>query len=113
MDLERDIADFLGTEASILYSQAFATISSVIAAFAKRGDIIVADRGVNFAIQKACRSAAPPSAGSITMILKASRTSSRVLKRNVGNAADRSRDGLSSQKVYSRETAPYLIYRNS
>jgi serine palmitoyltransferase len=52
MDLERDIADFLGTEASILYSQAFATISAVIAAFAKRGDIIVADRGVNFALQK-------------------------------------------------------------
>lgn len=52
MDLERDISDFLGTEATILYSQAFATISSVIAAFCKRGDIIVADRGVNFAIQK-------------------------------------------------------------
>jgi len=52
MDLERDIADFLGTEAAILYSQGFATIPSVIAAFAKRGDIIVADRGVNFAIQK-------------------------------------------------------------
>ncbi|TFY83161.1 hypothetical protein EWM64_g853 [Hericium alpestre] len=52
MDLERNIADFLGAEAAILYSQAFATISSVIPAFAKRGDIIVADRGVNFAIQK-------------------------------------------------------------
>lgn len=52
MNLERDIADFLGAEASILYSQAFATISSVMAAFAKRGDIIVADRGINFAIQK-------------------------------------------------------------
>ncbi|KAF8328495.1 serine palmitoyltransferase [Amanita rubescens] len=52
MELERDIADFLGTEASILYSQGFSTISSVIPAFCKRGDIIVADRGVNFAIQK-------------------------------------------------------------
>ncbi|KLO06517.1 serine palmitoyltransferase [Schizopora paradoxa] len=52
MSLERDIADFLGTESSILYSQDFATISSVIPAFCKRGDIIVADRGVNFAIQK-------------------------------------------------------------
>jgi serine palmitoyltransferase len=52
MDLERDIAAFLGTEASILYSQAFATISSVIPAFCKRGDIIVLDRGVNFAIHK-------------------------------------------------------------
>ncbi|EDR09408.1 serine palmitoyltransferase [Laccaria bicolor S238N-H82] len=52
IDLERDIADFLGTEAAILYSQGFSTISSVIPAFCKRGDIIVADRGVNFAIQK-------------------------------------------------------------
>ncbi|KAG6837531.1 hypothetical protein H0H93_007712 [Arthromyces matolae] len=52
MDLERDIADFLGTEGAILYSQGFSTISSVIPAFCKRGDIIVADRGVNFAIHK-------------------------------------------------------------
>ena len=52
IQLEQDIADFLGTEASIIYSQALSTISSVIPAFCKRGDIIVADRGVNFAIQK-------------------------------------------------------------
>jgi serine palmitoyltransferase len=52
MELERDIADFLGTEAAILYSQGFSTISSVIPAFCKRGDIIVADRGVSFVIQK-------------------------------------------------------------
>lgn len=51
-ELEVEIADFLGTEASILYSQGFSTISSVIPAFSKRGDIIVADRGVTFAIQK-------------------------------------------------------------
>ncbi|OSX56865.1 hypothetical protein POSPLADRAFT_1076515 [Postia placenta MAD-698-R-SB12] len=52
IQLEQDIADFLGTEAAIIYSQAFSTISSVIPAFCKRGDVIVADRGVNFAIQK-------------------------------------------------------------
>ena len=52
MDLERDIADFLGTESSILYSQGFSTIPCVIPAFAKRGDIIVADRCINFDIQK-------------------------------------------------------------
>lgn len=52
LDLERDIADFLGTEAAILYSQGFSTITSVIPAFCKRGDIIVADRGVSFPIQK-------------------------------------------------------------
>jgi serine palmitoyltransferase len=51
-NLERNVADFLGTEDAILYSQAHTTISSVIPAFCKRGDIIVADRNVNFAIQK-------------------------------------------------------------
>ena len=51
MDLERDIADFLCTEASILYSQGSSTIPCVISVFAKRGDI-VADRGISFAIQK-------------------------------------------------------------
>lgn len=52
MNLEHDIAEFLGTEASIIYSQGFSTIPSVIPAFCKRGDIIVADRSVNFSIQK-------------------------------------------------------------
>ena len=52
MDLERNLAQFLGTESAILYSQGFSTISSVIPAFCKRGDVIVADRGVNFAVQK-------------------------------------------------------------
>ncbi|KAF9365307.1 serine palmitoyltransferase component [Mortierella sp. NVP85] len=50
--LEKDIARFLGTESAIIYAQGFSTISSVIAAFSKRGDIIVADDGSNFAIQK-------------------------------------------------------------
>ncbi|KAJ6567424.1 hypothetical protein DFH09DRAFT_1363576 [Mycena vulgaris] len=52
--LER-IVDFLGPEAVIIYSQGFSTISSVIPAFCKRGDIIIADRGVNFAIQRGVR----------------------------------------------------------
>jgi len=51
-NLEKNIADFLGTEDAILYSQAYSTISSVIPAFCKRGDIIVADRNVNFVIQR-------------------------------------------------------------
>ena len=51
MDLERDIADFLSNEASILYSQGSSTIPCVISAFAKRGDIVV-DCGISFAIQK-------------------------------------------------------------
>ncbi|KAL5514702.1 hypothetical protein ACEPAG_2018 [Sanghuangporus baumii] len=52
IQLERDIADFLGTEDCILYSQDFTTPASVIGAFCKRGDVIVADRGINFALQK-------------------------------------------------------------
>lgn len=52
MDAERDIAKFLGMPACIVYAQAFSTISSVIPAFSKRGDIIVADKAVNFSIQK-------------------------------------------------------------
>lgn len=52
MEMESEIAKFLGTEACIVYAQAFGTIGSVIPAFAKRGDILVVDKGVNFAIQK-------------------------------------------------------------
>ena len=53
MDLESDIAGFLGTEALILHYQGSSTTPSVISAYAKRGDnIIVADRGIDFAIHK-------------------------------------------------------------
>ena len=49
--LEEEIVKFLGTEASTIYSQAFSTVSSAIPAFAKRGDIILADESVNIAIR--------------------------------------------------------------
>lgn len=49
---ETDIAAYLGTESCIVYAQAFSTISSVIPSFCKRGDIIVADRAVNYSIRK-------------------------------------------------------------
>lgn len=52
MKTEADIAKFLGTEGCIVYAQAFSTISSVIPAFCKRGDIIVADRAVNYSIRR-------------------------------------------------------------
>jgi serine palmitoyltransferase len=52
MKIEADIAAFLGTTACIIYAQSFSTISSVIPAFSKRGDIIVADKAVNYAIRK-------------------------------------------------------------
>ncbi|CAB4418373.1 unnamed protein product [Rhizophagus irregularis] len=51
-EIERKISDFLGTEDTIIYSQGFSTINSAIPSFCKRGDIIVADEGCNFSIQK-------------------------------------------------------------
>lgn len=52
MATEQEIARHLGTPACIVYAQAFSTISSVIPAFSKRGDIIVADKAVNYSIRK-------------------------------------------------------------
>lgn len=52
MKTEADIASYLGVPACIVYAQAFSTISSVIPAFSKRGDIIVADKAVNYSIRK-------------------------------------------------------------
>ncbi|KPV74860.1 uncharacterized protein RHOBADRAFT_36805 [Rhodotorula graminis WP1] len=52
LELERDIAAFLNVPAAIIYAHAFSCVSSVVPSFCKRGDIIVADRGINFALQK-------------------------------------------------------------
>lgn len=52
MKTEADIASYLGTEGCIVYAQAFSTISSVIPAFCKRGDIIIADSAVNYSIRR-------------------------------------------------------------
>jgi serine palmitoyltransferase len=52
MKTEADVASFIGTTACIIYAQAFSTISSVIPAFSKRGDIIVADKGIGYAVRK-------------------------------------------------------------
>ncbi|RCI07545.1 hypothetical protein L249_1662 [Ophiocordyceps polyrhachis-furcata BCC 54312] len=49
---EADIANYLGTESCIVYAQSFSTVSSVIPAFCKRGDVIVADEAVNYSIRK-------------------------------------------------------------
>lgn len=52
MELENKLATFIGAEDSIIYSQGFSCISSAIPAFSKRGDVIVADEMVGFAIQQ-------------------------------------------------------------
>ncbi|KAJ1949809.1 serine palmitoyltransferase component, partial [Linderina pennispora] len=53
MELEKQLAAFVGHSSAILYSQAFTTTLSVIPCFSKRGDIIVADEGVAFSLQQA------------------------------------------------------------
>ncbi|ESO93781.1 hypothetical protein LOTGIDRAFT_182203 [Lottia gigantea] len=52
LELESHLAKFMNCEEAIIYSYGFATISSAIPAYSKRGDIIYCDEGVSFAIQK-------------------------------------------------------------
>lgn len=52
LQLEEKIAAFMGAEEAILYSFGFSAISSSIPAYAKVGDVIYADEGVNFAVQQ-------------------------------------------------------------
>ena len=52
MRTEADVAAHLGVPACIVYAQAFSVSSSVIPAFSKRGDIIVADSAVGYAVRK-------------------------------------------------------------
>ncbi|KAL2482640.1 Long chain base biosynthesis protein 1 [Forsythia ovata] len=51
LDCETKIAKFLGTPDSILYSYGLSTMFSIIPAFCKKGDVIVADEGVHWGIQ--------------------------------------------------------------
>lgn len=52
LKLEEKLESFMNCEEAIIYSYGFATIASAIPAYSKRGDIIFADEGVHFAIQK-------------------------------------------------------------
>ncbi|OMH80158.1 Serine palmitoyltransferase 1 [Zancudomyces culisetae] len=52
MELEKKVAEFMGAEAAIIYSQGMATGLSVIPCFSKRDGVIVADSGVNFVLQQ-------------------------------------------------------------
>lgn len=43
LDAERNLAEFLGTEAAVVYSFSYATVSTLISCFASRGDYLVGD----------------------------------------------------------------------
>ena len=48
LTLEQQLAAFLGTESAIIYSFGIATISSVVPAFVRKGDLLYMDAGVSF-----------------------------------------------------------------
>ncbi|KAH8986392.1 pyridoxal phosphate-dependent transferase [Lactarius hatsudake] len=74
-NLERDIADFLGTEASILYSQAFSAIPCVVSAFAMRGKSSSLPPGVSILLSRgACKFLVLRFDGSITTTRRAPET---------------------------------------
>ncbi|KZS20238.1 serine palmitoyltransferase 1 [Daphnia magna] len=52
LNLETRLAEFMELEEALIYSYGFSTIASAIPAYAKRGDVIFADEGSNFAVQK-------------------------------------------------------------
>eukprot|EP00808_Paulinella_micropora_P010568 g68611.t1 len=52
LNLENDLAKFLGTEEAIIYSDSLACVSSVIPAFAQRGEMLMVDDAVHFGIQQ-------------------------------------------------------------
>lgn len=51
--LEYNLASYFGTEGAVLYGQDFCVAASVIPAFTKRGDVIVADDQISIALQNA------------------------------------------------------------
>ncbi|AMD21958.1 HFR103Cp [Eremothecium sinecaudum] len=52
-NLEYELARFFGTENAVLYGQDFCVAASVVPAFTKRGDVIVADDRISLAMQNA------------------------------------------------------------
>ena len=52
LQLEEQIADFLGMEQCILYSHGMATVSSVIPAFVEKSDVIFCDEHVHYHVQQ-------------------------------------------------------------
>ena len=51
LEIERDIAAFMGVEEAISYSDSASTVNSSIPAFAKKGDLLIVDEAVNESIR--------------------------------------------------------------
>jgi len=55
LELEAKIREFMNSEDALIYAFGFATVSSAIPAFAGRGDFLIVDKGVNYAVQTGCK----------------------------------------------------------
>ena len=51
LQLERELADFLGTDNAIVYPYDIATPASLLSTFARRGDLIVIDEGASYPLR--------------------------------------------------------------
>ncbi len=51
LEAEEELAKFFGAEEAIVFSSGYATVSSTIPAFAKRGDFLICDKGIGHAMQ--------------------------------------------------------------
>lgn len=54
LELERELADFLGTDGTIVYPYDEAAPGSLLSTFAKRGDLIVCDECASFPLRSGC-----------------------------------------------------------
>lgn len=52
--VEEDLMKFLGTEDAIVYSYAYATVSTLISCFSARNDYLICDDGVGSAVMEGC-----------------------------------------------------------
>lgn len=51
LETEEELARFFGVEEAIVFSSGYATVSSTIPAFAKRGDFLICDKGISHSLQ--------------------------------------------------------------
>ena len=112
LDLERNIADFLSTEASTLYSQVSQQFLGDIRICEAWGHNCRRPRYRFCYSEGAYKFRALPFTGSSIMTSEVSKTFSSASKRNDGNTADLLQEYLLSQRTYLRRTAPWLIYQN-
>ncbi|XP_068618392.1 serine palmitoyltransferase 1 [Battus philenor] len=94
LELEERLAKFLEVEETCVYSYGFSTIASAIPAYAKKGDIIFADKAIWFAIQKG---------------IEASRSEVRYFEHNDAKDLERLLEEASQKKQLNPKRRAFLV----